>query len=99
MSKHTIHPVPAENGGDGVFEILNIDSSRFDRQLLSLMFMLPMTPERALWWSEKVAERLARDRKTVDDGFGSAVSVICPECKQATMQVVRPGSFQCSKCG
>lgn len=35
----------------------------------------------------------------VEDDFGSAVSAYCPECKEPTMQVVRPGKFQCSNCG
>lgn len=35
----------------------------------------------------------------LSDGFGSAVSVVCPECGNPSMQVVRPGSFRCSVCG
>jgi len=35
----------------------------------------------------------------VEDGFGSAVSVFCPKCGGKTMQVVRPGKFQCGVCG
>ena len=34
----------------------------------------------------------------IDDGFGSSVSRWCPKCHGRTMQVVRPGSFQCPDC-
>ena len=34
----------------------------------------------------------------IEDGFGSTWSIQCPECKNETMQVVRPGKVQCSKC-
>jgi hypothetical protein len=36
---------------------------------------------------------------TIEDGFGSAWSVICPECKEPAMEVVRPGKAQCGNCG
>lgn|SRR5574343_565069 len=36
---------------------------------------------------------------TISDGFGNICSVYCPTCKQRTMQVVRPGKFQCINCG
>jgi len=35
----------------------------------------------------------------VEDGFGSAVCAWCPKCGQKTMEVVRPGKFQCTNCG
>jgi len=35
---------------------------------------------------------------TLDDGFGNTWSVICPECKQPTMEIVRPGKVQCGAC-
>ena len=35
----------------------------------------------------------------LEDGFGNYCSVICEQCQQHTMQVVRPGKFQCSECG
>lgn len=34
----------------------------------------------------------------IEDGFGSATSVICPACGEAAMQAVRPGKFQCGEC-
>jgi len=36
---------------------------------------------------------------TIEDGFGSAVDSRCSECGFKTMQVVRPGKFQCGICG
>ena len=35
----------------------------------------------------------------ISDGFGSSISAWCPMCGGKTMQVVRPGKFQCTKCG
>ena len=35
----------------------------------------------------------------IDDGFGNTCSAWCPTCKRKSMQVVRPGKFQCSYCG
>jgi hypothetical protein len=35
----------------------------------------------------------------ITDGFGSAISPFCPNGCGRTMQVVRPGQFQCYKCG
>ena len=35
----------------------------------------------------------------LEDGYGSCWSAICPECGGRTMQIVRPGKVQCSKCG
>ena len=39
------------------------------------------------------------EEDAIYDGFGSSVSVVCPMCGDRTMQVVRPGKFQCSECG
>lgn len=44
------------------------------------------------------AELLNKD-DIIEDGFGSAWSAWCPECKQRTMQVMRPGKVQCANCG
>lgn len=35
---------------------------------------------------------------TISDGFGSSWSIICPECGQPTMVIVRPGKVQCTEC-
>lgn len=35
----------------------------------------------------------------IDDGFGNICSAWCPTCKRKSMQVVRPGKFQCGYCG
>ena len=35
----------------------------------------------------------------IEDGFGSAWSIKCPECGRKSMQVVRPGKVQCKHCG
>lgn len=34
----------------------------------------------------------------IEDGFGSVWSVVCPTCKNESMEVVRPGKVQCRKC-
>jgi len=39
------------------------------------------------------------DNDLIEDGFGSKWSAWCSECKQKTMQVVRPGKAQCTNCG
>jgi len=36
---------------------------------------------------------------TIDDGFGNTWSITCPECKQQSMEIVRPGKAQCGNCG
>lgn len=36
---------------------------------------------------------------SITDGHGNWWSKACPECKQDTMQVIRPGKVQCSECG
>lgn len=40
-----------------------------------------------------------RPSKTITDGFGQTWAVKCTKCKRNTMEVVRPGKAQCSKCG
>lgn len=35
----------------------------------------------------------------IEDEFGSAWNIVCPECKQNSMHVVRPGKAQCGNCG
>jgi len=37
--------------------------------------------------------------ETIEDGFGGVWSIVCPECNNKTMQIMRPGKVQCSKCG
>ncbi len=34
----------------------------------------------------------------ISDGFGNQVFKYCEYCGKPTMQVVRPGKFQCSNC-
>lgn len=36
---------------------------------------------------------------TISDGFGSTWSIVCPECEEPLMQVIRPGKAQCKICG
>lgn len=40
-----------------------------------------------------------KEQVFLDDGFGNRCSIICPECGRPTMQIVRPGKFQCAECG
>jgi len=42
-------------------------------------------------------DKFPPDGDTVTDDF-SSISAWCPDCKQKTMEVVRPGSYQCSNC-
>jgi hypothetical protein len=60
----------------------------------------------AAWraWAGRVLARYADARElgagdTIDDGFGMTCSVVCPDCGGRTMEVVRPGKVQCSRCG
>ena len=39
------------------------------------------------------------DNDTIEDGFGSSWSIVCPMCGKKSMQVVRPGKVQCEYCG
>jgi hypothetical protein len=39
------------------------------------------------------------DPETIEDGFGAMCSIRCPQCGLKSMQVVRPGKFQCAFCG
>ena len=39
------------------------------------------------------------DEDIIEDGFGSAWSIICPDCGERSMEVVRPGKVQCGNCG
>ena len=38
------------------------------------------------------------DVEFIEDGFGSAWSPHCPECRNRTMYIIRPGKVQCSHC-
>jgi hypothetical protein len=35
----------------------------------------------------------------IEDGFGSIWSVVCPDCHDRSMEVLRPGHAQCMNCG
>ncbi len=58
--------------------------------------------EKAEWYIRREIERIKKyeykSGEVISDGFGSAWSKICPECKSPTMQVVRPGKVQCTNC-
>lgn len=43
-------------------------------------------------------ERLMDSLPLIEDGFGNHTSLYCLKCLRPTMQVVRPGSFQCARC-
>jgi hypothetical protein len=49
-------------------------------------------------WRKIPIQSWLPDNDIVTDDY-SAISAWCPDCKQKTMQVVRPGSYQCSNCG
>ena len=53
------------------------------------------------WFKEKWKSEIQKtnEDEIIEDGFGSAWSKRCPECGRLSMQVVRPGSAQCSHCG
>ncbi len=38
------------------------------------------------------------DTGWIDDGFGTAAPEVCPDCKERTMYVVRPGDIRCARC-
>lgn len=40
-----------------------------------------------------------RDDARIADGFGSEWPMRCPQCRDLTMAVVRPGKAACSRCG
>ena len=44
------------------------------------------------------ANTWCKDNDTITDDFGSTISAWCPNGCGKTMQVVRPGKFQCSEC-
>ena len=35
----------------------------------------------------------------ITDGFGNYWSIICPDCGEESMEIVRPGKVQCWHCG
>lgn len=43
------------------------------------------------WWEENRLDM-------IEDGFGNSISAYCPQCGGRTMQIVRPGKFQCWEC-
>jgi hypothetical protein len=43
-------------------------------------------------------ENMSKGGQTIDDGFGNVWSKWCRNCKQKTMQVVRPGKAACAIC-
>lgn len=47
---------------------------------------------------EALEQTLLANAPLIEDGFGNYTSLYCLKCLRPTMQVVRPGSFQCSKC-
>ena len=55
----------------------------------------------AMDWEKKVQDYFENEKKNdvIEDGFGNTWSAYCPECNKKTMQVVRPGKVQCTKCG
>ena len=60
-------------------------------------------------WEELVARLLSNNTEkakictarlnNLKDGYGNAWKKTCPECKQDTMEIIRPGKVQCSECG
>jgi hypothetical protein len=57
-------------------------------------------------WAEEIKRKISKskksapnDRNFIEDDFGSSCNVICNRCFKPTMQVVRPGKFQCANCG
>jgi len=53
-------------------------------------FLTKRAPDAANTW--------CKDNDTITDDFGSTISAWCPNGCGKTMQVVRPGKFQCSEC-
>lgn len=45
-----------------------------------------------------IKEYYAEKENTIEDGFGSSWSKICPVCGKDSMQIVRPGKVQCGNC-
>lgn len=43
--------------------------------------------------------RVRGAKDIIEDGFGSAWSIVCPTCRRRSMQIVRPGKVQCGHCG
>jgi hypothetical protein len=59
--------------------------------------------EKARWYIRREIDRIKKYKckpdEIISDGFGSAWSIVCPECEKPIMQVVRPGKVQCPDCG
>ena len=55
-------------------------------------------PEDTELTDDEMSAAIRRKGDFVGDGY-AYISAWCPECGNKTMQVVRPGKFQCSKCG
>lgn len=48
---------------------------------------------------DKILSKKKKEPETISDGFGNTWSAFCLTCKKKTMQIVRPGKVQCSRCG
>ena len=49
--------------------------------------------------SKSVLRRLELQGRVITDDCGGYWSIRCPMCGQDTMEIVRPGKVQCTKCG
>lgn len=84
-----------------------------DMALAAAIYVLEDAREKQLVWSHSeyelidcvcalinsVIDHRADSISMVDDGPGLTGSKTCPECGEDTMQGVRPGKAQCSRCG
>ena len=77
---------------------INIDGE-WDEEYTSATFHLSLENIDAIIEKLQEAKRyLSGDPVEIEDGFGSVWSVVCPTCKNESMEVVRPGKVQCRMC-
>ena len=78
--------------------IINIDGE-WDEEYSSATFHLSLENIDAIIEKLQEAKRyLSGEPVEIEDGFGSVWSVVCPTCKNESMEVVRPGKVQCRLC-
>ena len=82
------------------FEVKDADDVELsdDGKFVYILFDTDNSGNRYVEVPVEMLVKLLDKNAQVEDGFGQSVSAICPTCYRHTMQVVRPGMFQCSNC-
>ena len=86
-----VYEAPDGHGCRGRWILINDNNNTIELGKESTIFEAPSNGS-----FEDDTERA--DEDIIEDGFGSAWSIICPKCKERSMSVVRPSQVQCDNC-